>query len=208
MFFKFFLNEHNFFDLFEKQVSYAVDAAGYFKELVSNSVIDETAINKMHEIEHQGDEIAHTIIDQLNKTFVTPFDREDIFALVKEIDNIIDMIYTIVNRLKVYKLTEVNKNIVGFASVIEESVCAVASAVKGMLGKKNVKSVLTLCVEIHRLENIGDVMRDRMLGELFETETNPITVIKWKEIYEYSEIVLDICEDVANVVETILVKQA
>jgi predicted phosphate transport protein (TIGR00153 family) len=208
MFFKFLPNEFNFFDLFEKQVSFAVDAARYFKELMLKGNFDEAAIKKMAAIEHQGDEVAHTIIEQLNKTFITPFDREDIHRLVKELDDVIDMINTIVSRLKIYKIIGVNKNLVEFASVIEESVSAVACAVKGMRNMKNSQAVSSSCVEINRLENVGDSMRDEMLAELFEREKDPIEVIKWKEIYQDAETILDICEDVAHVVDSILVKQA
>ena len=118
------------------------------------------------------------------------------------------MLYTIVRRLSVYKLLGVDKNLVEFASVIEDSVRAVALTVRGLRNMKNAKAILPSYVEIHRLENVGDTMRDAMLGELFETEKDPIMVIKRKEIYEDAETVLDICEDVAHVVESIFVKHA
>lgn len=208
MFFNFIPKDHNFFDLFEKQINYAVDAANYFKEAMSKGTVDESVLKKIHDIEHQADDATHTIIDQLNKTFITPFDREDIHGLAKEIDDIVDMLNTIVSRLLVYKLTGVNKNLVDFADVIQDSVLAVARAVKGMRNIKNYKIVSEACVEVNRLENVGDSMRDAVLAELFETEKDPIAVIKWKEVYQDAETVLDICEDVANVVESILVKQA
>jgi uncharacterized protein len=199
MLFKFLPQEFNFFDLFEKQVGYAVQAASYFKELTAK---------KMRDIEHAGDEVAHTIIEQLNKTFITPFDREDIHSLVKELDDVIDTINTIVSRLVVYKVTGVNKNLIEFSSMIDNSVRAVSQAVKGMRDLKHSHTVMDACVEINRLENMGDSKRDMVLAELFETEKNPITVIKLKEIYQDAETVLDICEDVAHVVSSILVKQA
>lgn len=205
--FSFLPKEFNFFDLFEKQVGHAVEAANCFKELVTKNM-NESALQKMHDIEHQGDEVTHEILNSLNKTFITPFDREDIHALAKELDDIIDMLYTIGNRLRVYKITKVDKNLIEFADVIEESVRAVACAVKGLRSMKNAKSISESCVEINRLENVGDSMRDSMLGELFETSKDPIEVIKWKEIYQDAETVLDICEDVAHVVQSILVKQA
>ncbi|MDD5044608.1 MAG: DUF47 family protein [Candidatus Omnitrophica bacterium] len=208
MLFNFIPKEFNFFDLFEKQVSYAVEAAAYFKELASTDGVNEKSLQKMRDIEHQGDDIAHSIIERLDKTFITPFDREDIHNLAKDLDDVVDMINTIVSRLMIYKLTGVNKNLVQFASTIEESVRALALAVKGMRSMKNTKSVSDACVEINRLENIGDSMRDKMLAELFEREKDPIAVIKWKEIYQDAETVLDVCEDVAHVVESILVKQA
>ncbi len=198
----------NFINLFDKQVDIAVNAAQCFREIVSKGAVDEVSLKRIQDLEHQGDEALHTIIDQLNKTFITPFDREDIHELTEELDNITDMLNTIVKRLRIYKITAVNQNLVEFSSVIKESVHAVASVVKGLHNIKNSKYIQEVCVEINRLENVGDSMKDKMLTELFETTKDPIEVIKWKEIYEYSETVLDICEDVANVVSSILVKQA
>lgn len=208
MFFKFLPKEFNFFDLFEKQVKYAVEAADYFKELVSKESIDEKSLENMHRLEHDGDEVTHEIFERLNKTFITPFDREDIHALAKELDDIVDMLYTIVNRLRVYNAKGGNKNLIEFASVIDESVHAVECAIKGLRDMKHMRSVTDSCVEVNRLENVGDSMRDAMLAELFETEKDPINLIKWKEIYQDAETVLDICEDVAHIVQNILVKQA
>lgn len=208
MFFNFLPKEFNFFDLFEKQVDYAVEAAVCFRELVSHDSFKKESFDKIRDIEHKSDEVAHEIIVNLNKTFITPFDREDIHALAKELDDVIDMINTITNRLMVYKIPRGNKNLVEFANVIEASIRALALAVKGMRNMKNYKAVSDACVEINRLENVGDFMRDMVLAELFETEKDPIVVIKWKEIYQNAETVLDICEDVAHVVESIFVKQA
>jgi predicted phosphate transport protein (TIGR00153 family) len=208
MFFKFLPKDFDFFSLFEKQAEYAVEAARYLKELIANGALDEKSLKKMHDIEHQGDEVAHAIIDQLNKTFITPFEREDIHALTKQLDDVIDMIYTIANRLRVYKIKKANKNLVEFASVIEESVRCIASAIKGLRNTKNTKPVSESCIEINRLENVGDLMRDKAVEELFKTEKDPLMVIKLKDIYQDAETVLDICEDVAHVVGSILVKQA
>lgn len=208
MFFNFLPRDSNFFDLFDKQIKYAVDAAIYFKQLVKKTAVDEESLQKMQDIEHQGDDVAHDIIDRLDKTFITPFDREDIHFLAKEIDDIIDMLNTIASRMKIYNVKGVDKNLVEFADVIEQSVSAVACAVNGMRDMKHCRSVNESCVEVNRLENVGDFMRDKVLAELFDTEKDPIVVIKMKEIYQDAETVLDICEDVAHAVESILVKQA
>ena len=208
MIFKFFPKEFNFFDLFEKQVSHAVEAASFFREVASKGEVTEDMLSKMEEIEHRGDDAAHTIIEQLNKTFITPFDREDIYALTKELDDVIDMINTIVSRLRIYHITGVDKNLVEFAAVIELSVHAMARAVAGLRNIKNVQCVFDACVEVNRLENVGDTMRDRVLEDLLATEKDPIMVIKWKDIYQDAETVLDVCEDVAQVVDSIMVKQA
>lgn len=207
--FSFLPKEFNFFDLFEKQSGCAVEAAVNFKELMGGAgILDEKSLEKMHNLEHRGDELTHDILDRINKTFITPFDREDIHSLAKELDDVIDMIYTIVNRMRTYKIVCPDKNLIEFASVIEESVRALDCAVKGLRDKKSLKSVQESCVEINRLENVGDAMRDKVLAELFEASKDPIDVIKRKEIYQDAETVLDICEDVAHVVQSILVKQA
>lgn len=209
MFSKLLPRETNFFDLFDKQVDFAVEAANHFKEMVSKSSLDDASLQKMKDIEHHADNVAHEIIDRLDKTFITPFDREDIHALAKELDDITDMMHSIINRLRVYKIGGGDKNLVEFSGVIEKSVASVACAVKGMRKMKQAKVVLDACVEVNRLENVGDAMRDTMLAELFEkSKHDPIFVIKWKEIYQDAETILDICEDVAHVVESILVKHA
>jgi hypothetical protein len=206
--FRFLPRGFNFFDLFDKQVEYAIEAAVLFKEIASRGEVDAGSHIKMEEIEHKGDETTHSIIENLNKTFITPFDREDIHKLATELDDVVDVINTIVGRLRLYKLSGANKNLVEFAKVIEQSVREVARAVNGLRRPKDSKTILDCCVEVNRLENVGDSMRDEVLADLFETEKDPIAVIKWKEIYQDAETVLDVCEDVANVVESILVKQA
>jgi len=208
MVFRFFPKTFNFFELFEKQIGHGVEAACLLREIVSLGGVSEDALSRMTMIEHQGDDVAHKIIDQLNKTFITPFDREDIYALTKQLDDITDMINNILNRLKVYNVTSVDKNLVEFSIVIEQSVRAVARAVGGLQNHKDGQTVFNACVEINRLENVGDAMRDRALSELFSGTRDPISVIKWKDIYQEAETVLDVCEDVAHVVDSIMVKQA
>lgn len=208
MILQFFPKKVDFFALFEKQVAHAVEAAKYFKEVVSGGVFGETEVTTIHAIEQRGDDAAHAIINQLNQTFITPFDREDIHKLAIELDDISDMLYTIISRLKVYKISGVNPNLVKFAAVIEESVLAVEKAIRGMHDLKHLSAVAETCMEINRLENIGDAMRDDMLTDLFENEKDFISVIKWKELYQEAETVLDICEDVAHMVQSLLLKQA
>ncbi len=208
MVFRLFPRSFNFFELFEKQVSHSVEAACLLREIVLVGGVTEDALSRIAMIEHQGDDVAHKIIDQLNKTFITPFDREDIYALTKQLDDITDMVNNIVNRLKVYNITTVDKNLVEFSVVIEQSVRAVARAVGGLQNHKDVQVVFNACVEVNRLENVGDAMRDRALSELFTGARDPISVIKWKDIYQEAETVLDVCEDVAHVVDSIMVKQA
>ena len=201
--------ETSFFELFDKQADYAVQAATHFVKIVADYKADETEVAIMKEIEHLGDDVSHQIMDQLNKTFITPFDREDIHDLAKEMDDIVDMLYTITKRLRVYKILSMERNLTEFARVIEMSVKGVSQAVKGLRDMKQSKDILKACIEVNNLENLGDKMRDDMLGDLFEKYAkDPVAVIKWKDIYQDAETVLDICEDVVHVVESILVKHA
>jgi len=107
----FFIKQYNFFDLSEEQVGHAMEAARFFKEVVAHDCVSEEMLSQMAEIEHQGDNAAHTIIERLNKTFITPFDRQDIHALATELDDITDMIHNIVSRLAVYHITGMDENL-------------------------------------------------------------------------------------------------
>ena len=208
MWFNFFPKDANFFELFEKQSSYNVQAAEAFRVAVSGGALDVEALSKVVKLEAAADQAAHAVIMHLNKSFITPFDREDIHSLTKALDDIIDMMNTISNRLNVYKITDVKKNLVEFALVIESAAKAIDTAVKGLKDMKNYDLVMASCMEISRLENISDSMRDTALAGLFENEKDPVVIIKWKELYEEAETVLDICADAAHVVESIMIKQA
>ena len=137
MWFNFFPKDANFFELFEKQSLCNVQAADSFKTAVSRGVLDTEALARIVKLEAEADESAHAVIMHLNKSFITPFDREDIHSLTKALDDIIDMLNTISNRLTVYKITDVKKNLVEFALVIEAAVKAMDTAVKGLKDMKN-----------------------------------------------------------------------
>jgi len=118
------------------------------------------------------------------------------------------MLNTMTNRMRVYRISGVNNDLVEFAAVLHKSIAAVALAVAALRDTKNLMSAREHCIEINRLENVGDRMRDNILGKMFDNATDPIYLIKWKEIILDAETTLDICEDVANVIESIIVKWA
>lgn len=198
--------EVKFFDLFDKQAENLVKAAEFYKKLVNEGSFTPENVRAMHELEHYGDELTHTIINTLNETFITPFDREDILALANRLDDIIDGIYLISNRFMLYKITKPTEYSKKMASTIEQSTKAMQKALASLRSNKNMKETLFQCVEINRLENEGDVLRDEAISDLFEREKDPVMIIKQKELYEEAETVTDFCEHVANLVESILVK--
>lgn len=199
--------EYLFFDLFDKLGLHAVESSRYFMEIVKKGTFDEESLLRMREFEHQCDTITHDIINKLNKTFITPFDREDIHALAHELDSIVDIILTITNRMKIYKMSEVNEHLIKFSDIIFRAVTEISKAVSSLRSLKKPELIYQYCIEVNRLENVGDQIRDVAMGELFN-HSDPVYIMKWKEIYEHAENVIDQCEDVANVVESIVVKQA
>lgn len=207
MFRKFLPQDYNFFEFFEKEVEYVVGAAKLFNEIVNKGEVDVETREKMRDIEHEGDKIAYSIIDHLNKTFITPFDREDIHELAKKLDDVNDMLNTIVSRLKIYKIKKVDTYLVEFGKIILNSTNSLKCAIKNLRNLKNTKEIISSCLDMNRAESEADKLRDRALENLLEKEKDPIEVIKWKEIYQDAETVLDICKASAHVIESILVKQ-
>ena len=160
--------EIKFFDLFDKQAENLVKAAEFYKKLVNEGGFTPENVRAMHELEHYGDELTHTIINTLNETFITPFDREDILALANRLDDIIDGIYLISNRFMLYKITKPTEYSKKMANTIEQSTKAMQKALASLRSNKNMKETLFQCVEINRLENEGDVLRDEAISDLFD----------------------------------------
>lgn len=198
--------EVKFFDYLNLQAENIVKAADCFRDSVKKDCFDEETVKKIKNYEHEGDTLSHEIVDMLNRTFITPIDREDIYALANTLDDILDMINSMANRIRLYKLSTDNEHLNLFADTIDQSAQALANAVKHMHDTKRARRVLDYCIEVNRLENMGDQIREKAISNLFETEKDPIMVIKWKEIYEVAEGTLDTCEHVAKVIESILVK--
>ena len=198
--------ETKFFDLFDKQAENLVRTADFYKKMIDENAFTPENVRAMHEMEHYGDELTHTIINTLNETFITPFDREDIMALTNHMDDVVDGIYMITNRFALYKIPQPSEPSKRMADVLARATKALEKAVNTLRNKKLMKETLMQCVEINRLENEADVIRDEAISDLFENEKNPVMIIKQKELYEESENVADYCEHTANVVESILVK--
>ncbi|WP_428898379.1 hypothetical protein Dip518_000572 [Parelusimicrobium proximum] len=199
--------ETKFFDLFDRQMQILIEGAELFNTIINTGEINRNTVDKMHAIEHQGDEMTHMIIHTLNESFITPFDREDIMALANTMDDVIDGLYMIANRFNLYKIQKPSEESKKLAAVILACTKALQKAITSLRSNKNMKETLKQCVEINRLENLADEIRDEAISRILNDENaNPIMVIKQKELFEAAEGVTDSCEQIANVVESILVK--
>ena len=163
----------------------------------------EAHVKRIKDIEHECDELTHRVTTKLNKSFITPFDREDIFALVVALDDVCDYIDAGARAILMYDIKEISDHAKHFAKVIQSLSIEINSAVS-MLAKPD--GMNQHIVEIHRLENEADDVYFRAIGELFQNQTDPMTVIRWKEVYEILENATDHCEKVANIIESIFLK--
>ena len=205
--FSFIPKEHKFFDMFNKQAINVHHAAKYFNELVTSGNFNEDTVARMHRLEQEGDILSHEVSDVLNKTFITPFDREDIFLLSNNLDNVVDSIDAITKRMGLYKLTTPDSYMKQFAVAIEQACCALHDAVNHLHNEKSRTRIFDYCREINRLENVGDQLRETAIAELFDKTTDPIKIIKWKEMYESAESAIDTIDHTSKSIQSILVKQ-
>jgi len=204
---KFFPKEIDFFEIFDRASVNITKAATLLVSLMEN--FDNIAIRakEIHELEQDGDMLTHDIMKKLNKTFITPIDREDLYALASRLDDILDLIWAVADRLTVFKLKESTNEAIVMSKDLLVTAEYVHKAIK-KLKEKNYSHVQEYCIEINRLENrIDRIFRDA-LGKLFDEIKDPILIIKWKEIYEHLEDASDKCEDVSNVIESIVLKNA
>ncbi len=204
--FNFIPREVRFFDLFEKQSEHILQAAAFLSEMVHNFSDARAKAHAIKEIEHQGDQITHEIVKRLNTTFITPIDREDIHDLATRLDDVLDYIEAAAERLVVYRIKEPTSPCRAMADVIVRIVHATDRTIKCL--RTMDPGFHEHAVEVNRLENNADTLLRESLAALFDEQGDPIEVIKWKEIYETMEIVTDRCEDVANVIEGIILKMA
>jgi uncharacterized protein len=206
--FSFLPKEFEFFDMFDELSSHCINASKQFQEMMNKTVFDENDVKKVKEIERTADKIVFSIVEKLDKTFITPFDREDIHALAHELDSVIDLVLKVCNHMKIYKISEINPKFKNEARLIERSISALNKAVNGLRNMKEPKTVQRYCNEVNVIEDEGDQLRNEVMEELFGEHNDAIYIMKWKDIFQFAEKVLDQCDDVAKIIESILVKQA
>ena len=196
--------EAQFFDLFERQGRHIVDSARYLREMIFDFSDAPAKSAAIKELEHAGDVLTHELVRKINTTFVTPFDREDVYALASRLDDVLDLIEASADRLVLYRIKAPTSGARALGEVIVKAATATEAAVHCL--RPHSPAYHTHCVETNRLENEADRLLKELIAGLFADVTDPIEVIKWKEIYETLEEVTDRCEDVVNVIEGIMLK--
>lgn len=200
--------ELSFFSFFDESAAVIVGAAEAYADLVNDYARRERHVGRIRQLEHDGDAIAHTALNKLNRTFVTPFDREDIQSLMKLMDDVVDEIDAASKRLTLYQIPEPTSWLIKQTDVLLTACKLVRQAVSRLRHLKKPNGLQECLVEIHRLENLGDDNNHAAAAELYNTATDPILAMKWKEIYDITERAIDCCEDVADLIAAIVLKNA
>jgi len=198
-----------FYDLLETQATAAVNAAKEFHKLANDFAnLSEYAV-RIKEIESEADHITHELANKLDATFVTPLDKEDLRALSTELDDVTDYIEACTGRMALYKLTQARPDLVSLVTMLVNITEAMLEAVKSLRTMPSRDKMRDIFIRIHQIENEHDAAFRKALADLLNAaDADPIKVIKWKEIYDRIETSVDKCEDVANIIESVVVKYA
>ncbi|MFA6449094.1 MAG: DUF47 family protein [bacterium] len=199
--------EKKFFDFLEQYADLTRECSEKMIELFADFGNREAKYKEIKSIESRGDDLMHKIVEELNSTFITPIDREDIHELANRMDDILDFSEGVAERVMMFKLTEPTQTLHDLADILHQSAKELAAAMPMMRTHKKWKEMKVHLVEINRLENVGDRIMRNTLVELFETK-DAVEIIKLKEIYECMEEAIDRCEDVAEILENLGVKNA
>jgi predicted phosphate transport protein (TIGR00153 family) len=205
---RFLPNDERFYDLFEAGARKVVEGALGLEELIKDFRDVAVRAKQIKDTEHEGDVVTHETIEMLNRTFITPLDREDIHDLITSLDDVLDYIEACAERMHLFKIGTTTEEARLLAGILVRASREVAQAVSKLRNLKDGQAIMKHCVEISRLENEGDFVGRTAVAKLFEGDPNPLEVIKWNGIYDTLENAIDRCEDVANVLEGIVLKNA
>lgn len=198
--------EEEFFDLFVEVAKRNTEAVEHLRKLFAAPPDRRTPhVEAIKRLEHEADQVTHEVVNRLDRTFITPLDREDIHQLASDLDDVMDAMDGTARRTQIFRLGTPPPGVLRMTEVLQRMMLVLAEAV-GRLKKGN--DVMKYCIEAKQLEEEGDAIYHESLGQLFEKERDAIELIKWKEIYDNLEVTLDQAEDVANVVESITIKHA
>jgi hypothetical protein len=208
MFGRFLPRETSFFDFFEQHAGLTIEGTKEFLSMVTTGANIAAKCRRISDIEHETDTITHRCVEALHKTFITPIDRDSIHRLITRMDDIMDYVEAAAERIELYELTTMTSDCRDLADALHRASQQVEQAVRGLRTLKEPQATLKLCIDINRLENETDAILRRSVARLFKEEKDPILVIKWKEIYENLENAADRCEDVANIIEGVILEHA
>ncbi len=197
-----------FWDAFTSHANATVEAAALLRKMLETPGDSVDLARQVTDLENRGDKITHDTMLALHQTWITPLDREEIHALISRLDDVLDYIEAASERITMYEIKESTPEAIELATVLEESAQAVAKAVAALSNIKDARPILDLCVAINRLENNADTVLRRGLARLFKESNDPMLVMKWRDIYESLETATDRAEDVANVIEGIVLEHA
>lgn len=200
--------EDSFFVQFDALASCQVDVSQTFIDMLSHYDDAPAKERRIRDIEHRADEISHRAIELLHKTFITPFDRDQILKLVSRMDDVVDLVDSVARRMTLYGVTGPTRELMEMGLVLQKACIEMQKAVRGLRNLKNPIEIQNACIEINKLENDGDALRDAVVAKLFRDGDDAIEVFKWKEIYEDVETAIDRCEDVANIIEGVVMENA
>lgn len=202
--------DKKFFPLLERDSANLIIMAQRLTEAVNTEDLSRRLqlFKEIEDLEHVGDEITHQIHLELSKNFITPFDREDIHQLASAIDDVADYIHGSASRMNLYKVTTITQPIKELSDLILQACQDLDKAIRELRDLKNIRIIADSCIRINSIENKADYVFDKAVGELFEYEKDAVNLIKYKEVLSALETATDMCEDAANVLESILVKHA
>ncbi|AYD40002.1 DUF47 domain-containing protein [Clostridium fermenticellae] len=200
--------EDKFYTLFIDIAEIAHKAALLLLDFLNNLENSEQNIKELKEIEHEGDRKQHEILQQLNKTFITPFDREDIYSIAKGMDDIIDYIESSGSRFVMLNVNKCTKEGKILSDMIVSCCDEIITIMKELKNMKTSTLISKKIIEVNRIEEEGDKVSRKAITDIFRSDMEVIEVIKWREIYQYLEDTLDACEDIANVIEGVVMKNA
>lgn len=206
MFGRFLPRETNFFDFFEKHSALTVLGAKEFLMLVSSREHQNEKILRIKDLEREADSITHHCVEALHKTFITPIERDDIHRLISRMDDVIDYIEGAANGIAVYKLKEMKVGIQDMAEVLVRATQDLELALKELRSLRNPALIRQNCINVNHLENEADIIIRNAIARLFDEEKDVLTIIKWKEVYEDVEGAIDRAEDVANIIDGIILE--
>jgi len=206
--FSFFPRNSSFYDIFEALAAKLLQSSELLVDMLQHFENVDMKASRIKEVEHESDELTHDLYRLINQTFVTPLDREDIAALAQRLDDVVDWVEAAATMIKIYGIEKPTEASRGLADITRMQNLQLQKAMVLLRSKGQLKNILEHTREINRLENEADTLYLNAMAELFQGEMHPIDVIKWRDIYESLESATDSCEDVAHVLEGIVLKHA